>query len=225
MRFVWTVLVLGALVGVGYVLAASFLFPSVEDPTDAEFFDVPDLRSATFEEAAGQLSELGMSLKLRGRMPHAETPEGTIVAQSPMAGQVARRGDSIAVMVSDGPLVRRVPAVAGFDGSVAAGLLASLGFEVDIVMEEDTLRTGVIGTEPEEGALVELPAEVRILVAELTPPDSLDVLPDSLDVSGPDSILLGSAPDTLDTVIGLEEDEMVQPDTASATEREGSARQ
>ena len=74
----------------GYLLAARWLFPATEDPTDATFVDIPDLSGMQEGEGAERVGELGLVMSVAFGLHHPTLLSGTIVAQAPLPGQVAR---------------------------------------------------------------------------------------------------------------------------------------
>ncbi|MCG8468403.1 MAG: PASTA domain-containing protein [Gemmatimonadetes bacterium] len=150
----------------GYTVAARVLFPSADDPTDANFTEVPDLSGIVVEEAAARLTDLGFVPSLRGAIHHPEIDAGHVLAQSPLAGQVAREGDTIYLMRSSGRETRVVPELVGLASDEAATLLRRLGFDVDVVRSSTAARAGVIETSPEAGIRVTLPATIQVVVAQ-----------------------------------------------------------
>ncbi len=155
---------------VGYFLATSWLFPAAEDPTEMRFVEVPDLETLSLAEAAERVSGLGLGVALRPGIRHLSLDSGTVAAQSPLPGQLARPGDTVRLTPSLGPDVRVVPDLAGIPGNEAARILRALGFEVAIVREAaGGTRAGVLATRPAPGTRVPVPARLELVVAEGAP--------------------------------------------------------
>jgi len=151
----------------GYLISASWLFPAAEDPTDARLVDVPDLHLQTTGDASSRLEGVGLRLAVGFRLNHPNAAPGTVIAQSPLGGQVARPGDSVRVTLSAGPETRVVPDLAGLGDSQASRLLRGLGFEVRVVRETGPEeRAGVLRTRPPAGTRLETPARVELVVSE-----------------------------------------------------------
>jgi len=153
----------------GYFVAASWLFPAGEDPTDATFVDVPDLEGLAEADAGQRLSDLGLTLQVATRIHDDELASGAVLAQSPLPGQVARPGDTVAVTLSRGPASRLVPELEGISAVEAARLLRTLGFEVEIVERREGGPAGVIESRPEAGTRLHVPAKVELVVGEGAP--------------------------------------------------------
>lgn len=159
--------VTAAMFVVGYFVAATFLFPAVEDPTDGTFIEVPDLLDLAQEDARSRLAELGLEMAVATRINHPELTSEHVLAQSPLPGQASRPGDTVRVTLSTGPESRSVPELAGIAGPEAARLLRVMGFEVEIVQRRDAGgRAGVIETIPAAGTRLHVPAEVELVVSE-----------------------------------------------------------
>lgn len=155
---------------IGYFLAANWLFPAAEDPTDATFIDVPDLSGMEQSEGAARIRELGLAAAVATEIHHPTLLSGTIVAQAPLPGQVALPGDTVRLTLSSGPEARIVPELGGLAGPEAARLLRALGFEVEITRRRQPgAGAGVIETEPPAGTRLYVPADVLLVVSEGAP--------------------------------------------------------
>lgn len=166
MRLLRLTLVFAALFGVGYLYAAIRLFPAAEDPTDVDFTEIPDLTGVPLAEAGARLSALGLASTEQGSLHHGEIPAGAVVAQRPLAGQLARAGDTIVLTTSAGIETRVVPDLGGLPSGEAATLLTRLGFEIDIEETDESAVSGAIRTEPAAGTSLPLPARVRLFVSQ-----------------------------------------------------------
>jgi len=154
---------------VGYFVAATWLFPAAEDPTDATFVDVPDLEALTEADAGRRLADAGLSLRVATAIHDPGLPSGSVLAQSPLPGQVARPGDTVSVTLSRGPESRLVPELVGIAAVEAARLLRQLGFEVEIVERREGGPAGVIESSPDAGTRLHVPSRVELVVGEGAP--------------------------------------------------------
>jgi len=151
----------------GYFLAATWLFPAAEDPTDVELIEVPDFEGTSVGDAGERLDDLGLEGTTLARVHHPGRPEGSVVAQSPLPGQLARPGDTVRLTLSAGPETRVIPELAGLAGSEAARLLRGLGFEVELVTQPDAAsRAGVLETRPPAGTRLSPPASIELVVGQ-----------------------------------------------------------
>lgn len=155
---------------IGYFLAATWLFPAADDPTDTTFVEVPDLEGLPQRDAAARLDGLGLASVVAASIHHPDLQSEAVVAQSPLPGQVARPGDTVRVTLSSGPEARIVPDLAGLAGPEAARLLRVLGFEVEMTeRREPGAGAGVIETVPAAGTRLYVPADVQLVVSEGAP--------------------------------------------------------
>lgn len=154
---------------IGYTIAARWLFPSAEDPTDARFIDVPDLVGVPAEEARRRVADAGLLAIDGPRLHHADLAPGTVAAQSPLPGQVAVPGDTLVLTLSAGSESRTVPDLAGLAGPEAADLLRGLGFDVELSeTRSEGNRAGVLRTSPPAGTRLALPETIEVFVTEGT---------------------------------------------------------
>ena len=152
----------------GYLLATVFFFPAAPPPSNLE--DVPALRGLDTAEARARLEATGLALATPRYLRHPDVDSGSIMGQSPLAGQLALPGDSIGITVSLGPERREVPSVRQLKGARAVALLQATGFAVTVDSVESELPRGaVVEIAPEEGTEVPLPSDVRIQLS-LGPP-------------------------------------------------------
>lgn len=171
LRF-WILAVLAALLvpfGIGYVVAAFFMFPAppAEQTTGIA---VPALRGMSTVSAERALAQAGLGSLVVTRFPNPRAPEGEIVAQSPLPGQLWRSGADVRVGVSSGPPRTLVPDVLGETAERAEQALRRAGFEVTRTDVESPVGAGrVVALEPAAGSEVRLPATVSMQVS-LGPP-------------------------------------------------------
>lgn len=167
------VLVVGALLG--YVVATRVVFPA-EAAEATDFHQVPDLRGTSVAEARRLLEGQDLRLGDVDSIRHPEVPEGRVLGQTPLPGQLALPAGVVDLTMSLGPELRPIPDVRGLRADRALTVLRTTGFEVHVdSIEADEPAGRVIGMQPTAGTEVALPAEVRVAVS-LGPP--LVVLPD-----------------------------------------------
>jgi beta-lactam-binding protein with PASTA domain len=156
----------GTMFVIGYTVSSQWLVPSVDDPMNTEFAQIPDLFGFGLVDAMEMLTELSLSGVVRSQLRHPRVPEGDIIAQSPLPGQVGRNGDTIRLTTSAGPSSRVVPNLVGLGGDDAAGILRHLGFDVDVVRSAEVERAGVIEIRPGPGTRLALPTTIELAVSE-----------------------------------------------------------
>jgi serine/threonine-protein kinase len=154
---------------IGYLISTRVVYPLPPPPGD--FFPVPDLSGELPEVAMDTLAALDLVIGSVDSLSHPILPEGRIVGQSPLPGQLSLPGDTIRIALSTGPEQRPVPDVMNLMGSWARTILETSGFlvTVDSVRSEES-RGAVIAMSPEPGTEGTIPMEVRISVS-LGPPE------------------------------------------------------
>lgn len=166
-RWVRTALVVLLCFTVGYAAAARFLFRAADAAPDVRRAEVPDLRGGTAGEARDRLREEGMEARVEAWIHHPRAERGTVVAQSPLGGQVAADGDTVSLTLSRGPDVRAVPDLSGLSARQANLVLERMGFTVRTeVVSSGSGHAGVQGTRPAAGERVPVPFTVELLVGE-----------------------------------------------------------
>jgi serine/threonine-protein kinase len=124
------------------------------------------------------IEAIGLEYTVRRGLSHQKAPEGTVLAQSPLAGQFARPGAPVDVTLSRGPEVHTLPDVAGLSERQANIVLERLGYSVEIERKEDPMEAGrAVGTRPEAGTELEVPSALVLIVSEGAP---IVVIPDML---------------------------------------------
>lgn len=151
---------------VGYLLATAWLFPATAADETTDLVEVPELVGLAAEDARGSLEEAGLAFRLGHEVPHAEAGAGEVLAQSPLPGQYARPGSPVSVTLSLGPEQRRVPDLRGLSGDRGRIVLERLGFRVATDSTGSPVERGrVVGTRPETGQELTLPAEVTLVLS------------------------------------------------------------
>lgn len=160
------------LIAAGWVsgewVATRWVFPLPETGREAEgMLEVPDLDRITLGEALAALEEGGLMPGVVDTLLHPEAPEGAVIGQSPLPGQLALPGAEVRLSVSGGPDQRALPVVTGLGGERARALLESTGFLVRVdTVPSDQPRGVVLAQVPEGDRRVRIPAEVRLEVSE-----------------------------------------------------------
>jgi beta-lactam-binding protein with PASTA domain len=173
---------------IGYLLTVFVIFPPLEVAPAG--LPVPSLYGLTVVQAERALAQAGLGSLRVVLLPHPTTPEGDVIAQSPLPGQQLRRGRDVRAAVSSGPVQVRVPDLLGQPAERAEERLLRLGFTLARVDTIGAIAAGrVIALDPPPGTMTRLPALVTLRVSLGPPPDSL-----ALDSLGLDSLAL---PDTL----------------------------
>lgn len=173
---------------IGYLVAVYVLFPPTE--VSGSGIPVPDLIGRTTSEAQRDLVAAGLGDMETTELPHPDADPGTVIAQSPIAGQQLRQGAGVSVALSSGPARVMVPDVLGFSADRAESMLVRAGFTVTRSEQESPAPPGrVIRTDPEPGYPLVLPAPVTLIVstgpAELQDPGAFPDSAAARDTSAP----------------------------------------
>lgn len=162
--------------GLAYVIAAALGFAAAFlvvafaiFPGDGgiEQVTVPSVTGLPVNEAIRRLERIG----LRGREAESRlsgaAPKGTILEQTPRAGEVERSGTTISLVVSGGQEMGTVPQVAGMSRREAERLLEEAGFAIGAITQRasDTTRGTVLETTPAGGEELALPGPVRLTLS------------------------------------------------------------
>lgn len=96
---------------------------------------VPDVVNLSLDKAKELIKKAGLSYEVIEE--ESETVEkGKVIRQSPSAGDSAKKGDKVLLVVSSGPAFVTVPDVVGLDSLTARNQLNNLGLTVEIVNVE-----------------------------------------------------------------------------------------
>ncbi|MFQ5812640.1 MAG: protein kinase [Anaerolineae bacterium] len=91
---------------------------------------VPDLVGLSQEEAHRLVEEAGLQLAVVGERHDSSTPALNIITQTITAGQMVRQGETIGVVISQGPNFISVPQVEGLPITAAEPGLREMGLDI-----------------------------------------------------------------------------------------------
>ncbi len=104
-------------------------------------------------------------------VPDDELPPGFVASQSPPGESIVPGGGEVVLRIANGERVRRVPEVLGMGPTAAADVLATAGYEVEVLNQADddpvaaAARSGTVWkAEPAAGSPAPEGAQVRIWV-------------------------------------------------------------
>jgi beta-lactam-binding protein with PASTA domain len=134
--------------------------------------EVPDVMGLTVEEATQTLEDAGLKVKSVDVENEAEV--GTVVDQSPAAGEMVLPGSQVTVLVSAGVGETLVPNVVGLDQEEATAILNDAGYEVQSKgsYDEEVAEGIVISQSPEGGVVAEPGTRVDIVVSQGKNPEA-----------------------------------------------------
>jgi len=155
-------------VGGGYVVSTRLLFPAPPPPGDLT--RVPNLSGEALTHAGEVLSQAGLNLGGVDFLRHPTVPQGIVLGQSPLSGQLSLVGDTVRVAVSMGAEERPVPDVTRLRADRAQVVLEVTGFEVVVDSVESELPRGsVVAMDPDPGTEATVPQEI-LLTVSMGPP-------------------------------------------------------
>ncbi|HEX7897225.1 MAG TPA: PASTA domain-containing protein [Planctomycetota bacterium] len=164
-----------AVVVIGIGIGLYFALRGGGEPA-AETVDVPDLKGKTVEEAGGALTALGLASRMGEVKDVAGAKPGTVVGQTPAAGEKAPKGSEVEINPQAAPPPPpdevAVPVVTGKPVDSAKVALYEAGFSIKMGEPKFTggapgLVVGQIpagGTKAQRGGVVELLAEKESIV-------------------------------------------------------------
>jgi serine/threonine-protein kinase len=153
---------------IGYLISTLLLFPAPPPPGD--LFTVPDVRGSGMASARELIEGARLTLGPVDSLLHPSVPQGLVLGQSPLPGQIARPETPVRVTVSMGPQTRSVPDVRSLQAQRARTVLETSGFLVTVDTAESEVERGrVIEVFPPPDSVVPHPSQVRLLVSSGPP--------------------------------------------------------
>jgi len=127
---------------------------------------VPDLVGLSQEEARRLVEEAGLQLAVVGERHDSSIPALNIIAQMPPAGQIVREGETIGVVISQGPNFVSVPVVEGLPITAAEPGLREMGLDISQEGVWSKEAEGVILSQhPPAGSIVSEGSVVTLIVS------------------------------------------------------------
>ncbi len=133
---------------------------------------VPDLSGVPESQAKRDLKRLALVAKVE-RLPDEVVPKGRVVRQDPAPETIVSGGDTVHLVISAGPLVRKVPELVGIAVEGAMFDLGRAGLALGTVSQADDDQVplgAVLSTNPPPGTLLERDSKVDVVVSSGPPP-------------------------------------------------------
>lgn len=133
-----------------------------------EVLPVPDVVNMTVVEAQAALEEKGFEVELEERYGNAVKP-GTVMEQSPKAGEKRKQGSTIYLTISKGAELKTVPEIIGMSLSKAENLLKDEGYAIGKITKKfDSSKTVGIVLEQFPKAMNKAPkgSKINLVVNE-----------------------------------------------------------
>ncbi len=141
----------------------------------------PNLVGKSVTEAKAICSDLGVSLAVdpEHRRNSDRVAAGNIVWQNRTPGTTSliKRGTTIKVELSAGPLVLRVPDFSGERAGTALLRLGQQNLKIGGMSYVDSFQQGILAADPPKGTVVAAQTPVSLLVGVAPPPPSF-IMPD-----------------------------------------------
>ena len=112
---------------------------AVSEVAGPKSVDVPTLVGLPRAEATAAAEEAGLEAEVVDRMRDPEVPRGAIISQNPAGGAV-EEGSTIALVVSRGPPLVKIPGLVGVKLSTARARLAAAGLGAGKVTQQHSLE-------------------------------------------------------------------------------------
>jgi eukaryotic-like serine/threonine-protein kinase len=127
---------------------------------------VPNVVGQTEQAAGAALRQAGLN-PVASLASSATVPSGLVVSQSPQAGDDAKKGARVGIVVSQGPASAALTDVDGLSTATAAAQLRKAGFKPTTKAQaSSSVKTGlVIATEPPAGTEIQVGSSVTLLVS------------------------------------------------------------
>jgi len=100
-----------------------------------EAVTVPNVVGMTEEEAVAVIQEAGLTVSIN-RGPSSEFEEGIVASQDPAAETSVAAGDTVVILVSEGPEAQEMPDVTGQDADAAESFLEDEPYQLTVTQAE-----------------------------------------------------------------------------------------
>src|SRR5439155_3387683 len=144
----------------------------------------PNLLGKSVTDAKAICSDLGVNLSVDAehRRNSDKVPAGGIVWQNRAPGttNLIKRGTTIKVELSNGPLILRVPDFSGERAGTAVLRLGQQNLKAGATTYVASAQQGVLAADPPKGTVVSADTPVSLLVG-VAPPATTFVMPDLID--------------------------------------------
>lgn len=171
----WLRMVLVFFIALVVFMVSGWLIFNLNKPRSVE---VPNIRNLMLSEAEENLRKLNLKLRIARRQVSETDPAGRILDTDPSPGSRVIEGQSVSVVVSDGPMFVEVPDVRGITPDKAKEVLDTLGLKLsDHVLEvrDRSAEPGTIVSQlPEKGQRVARGSSIRVRVASETARSQVD---------------------------------------------------
>uniref|UniRef100_UPI0012EBAFCB Stk1 family PASTA domain-containing Ser/Thr kinase n=1 Tax=Cellulomonas bogoriensis TaxID=301388 RepID=UPI0012EBAFCB len=163
-KLIWTLVAVAVVAVVGIIILIA-LNSDREQPVES--VEMPSLVGMTEADARAELEALSLEFA-RETEADDTVPEGTVIRSDPQGPTEVEVGETVTVVVSQGPDAIDIPDLEGENRDTARDRLQALGLTNIQTTTEDHRsieRDGVIRTEPEAGQSVSPDTEVTLVIS------------------------------------------------------------
>lgn len=141
--------------------------------TGSALFEVDDFSKQTWETVKAKKLRGDMKAVLAGYKYSETVPKGTVLSQSPAAGEKVERGTTVEIIISAGSSEIKMPNVSGWKEEHAREYLEALGFTMSeslLLQSGCTYEKGVVESSiPAAGTKMKIGDTVRLYVSNVEP--------------------------------------------------------
>ncbi|MDR2592002.1 MAG: PASTA domain-containing protein [Chitinispirillales bacterium] len=151
---------------VGFFIVDRKVMPKIVG-VHRDVIPTPDVRGMEYEAARNKFYGVGLLTEVRAREFDDSVPDGNVLSQFPEPGEAAKKGRKIAVTVSRGPEVAKIPTLRGINERQARLDLRKSGFTVGNVRKafSNLPVDAVIETFPPEGTVTSRAMDLDLVVS------------------------------------------------------------
>ncbi len=147
--------------------------PIVTQPTGSALFEVESLEGQQWTVIQKKTFSGDMKATLKGYEYNDSAPKGTVISQTPAAGEKVERGTVITVVISAGSVEGTVPDVAGWKEEHARLYLEALGYNVGetLLLQASAFDKGTVEkTSPAAGSTIKVGDTIQLYVSNVEQP-------------------------------------------------------
>ena len=149
---------------------SSSITTTTSDIDSTKYYVVDAVEGKNFFVIQNEFRSGDMTLEISS-LQFGDAPRGTILSQSPKAGEKKEANTVIEVVISAGPKQLKVPDVSGWPEAYARAYLEALGFTVKreaILLNVSAYEKGMVDSvEPASGTEASYGAEIRLRVSNM----------------------------------------------------------
>ncbi|MGB4592183.1 MAG: Stk1 family PASTA domain-containing Ser/Thr kinase [Coriobacteriia bacterium] len=163
--------------------------------------EVPSVIGMTEADAIATIEDAELAVQLPiTREFSKDVPEGMVISSEPTAGAMVAKGSKVAIVISKGTELTKVPNVVGMKKADAQKTLKDAGFKSKVTEEySDTVAVGVvISQNPDPDVSVDAGSTITIVISK--GPDQVTV-PDVTDMTEADAVAALEAKDLVANIV------------------------